>query len=148
LYNNLPQSQTPYYQQQYVGGYNGYYNSTAYPNKPIQMEQQVPTYLTPSPNYIKGRPVVSIDEARASQIDLDGSLYVFTDIGNKKIYTKQINIDGTATLNTYSLIEDEVAAPPPAYVTKAEFNQALAQIQAMFMSREKEDDKKAAASNF
>jgi hypothetical protein len=39
-------------------------------------------------NYIKGRPVVSIDEARASQIDLDGSLYVFPDLGNKKIYTK------------------------------------------------------------
>jgi hypothetical protein len=42
----------------------------------------------PQTNYIKGRPVVSIDEARASQIDLDGSLYVFPDLGNKKIYTK------------------------------------------------------------
>jgi len=44
--------------------------------------------MVPQTNYIKGRPVVSIDEARASQIDLDGSLYVFPDLGNKKIYTK------------------------------------------------------------
>jgi hypothetical protein len=57
-------------------------------------------------NYIKCRPVASIDEARASQIDLDGSLNVFTDIGNKKIYTKQINLDGTATLNTYTLLTE------------------------------------------
>jgi hypothetical protein len=50
--------------------------------------QQMTMMPSPAPNYIKGRPVVSIDEARASQIDLDGSLYVFPDLGNKKIYTK------------------------------------------------------------
>jgi hypothetical protein len=47
-----------------------------------------PAFMMPQQNYIKGRPVVSIDEARASQIDLDGSLYVFPDLNNKKIYTK------------------------------------------------------------
>lgn len=40
----------------------------------------------------KGRPVSSKEEARAAQIDFDGSLWIFTDIGNGKIYTKQINI--------------------------------------------------------
>jgi len=48
----------------------------------------MPSLLPAQQNFIKGRPVVSIDEARTSQIDLDGSLYVFPDLGNKKIYTK------------------------------------------------------------
>ena len=82
----------------------------------------------PAQNYIKGRPVVSIDEARASQIDLDGSLYVFPDLGNKKIYTKQINLDGTATFNTFELAVP-CEAPQPAYVTKEELNEILAQFK-------------------
>ena len=87
MYNNLTQPNP------YMYGYNipGY-------QRQIQMQGEAPTvantqpYITqmtaPQVNYIKGRPVVSIDEARASQIDLDGSLYVFPDLGNKKIYTK------------------------------------------------------------
>lgn len=145
MYNNIniPQTQMPYYQY-------GYGNATVpySSNRPIQMEQTpiaAPTYINPNMNYIKGRPVVSMEEARASQIDLDGSMYVFTDIGNKKIYTKQINADGTASLNTYVLEEDKYVSPPE-YVTKAEFNQALAQIQAILSSRE--DEKKIVASNF
>lgn len=42
---------------------------------------------------IKGRPVSSYDEAKASMIDLDGSLFVFTDIANGCIYTKQILLE-------------------------------------------------------
>jgi hypothetical protein len=52
---------------------------------------------------LKGRPVASFEEARAAQIDLDGSISLFPDMGNKKIYTKRINPDGTATLDTYTL---------------------------------------------
>ena len=47
-----------------------------------QMQPQVPQGL-------KGRPVSSIEEVRAAQIDFDGSLFVFPDIANKKIYTNQ-----------------------------------------------------------
>ena len=47
--------------------------------------------------------VSSIEEARASLIDFDGSIFYFPDLANKRIYTKQINIDGTATLNVYEL---------------------------------------------
>ena len=54
--------------------------------------------------FLKCRPVSSKEEARAYQIDLDGSLWVFTDIGNEKIYTKQVNNDGTATFKTYSFV--------------------------------------------
>lgn len=58
-------------------------------------------------NVLKGRPVSSYDEAKASMIDLDGSLFVFTDIANNCIYTKQILLDGTAELKTYVLQEQK-----------------------------------------
>ena len=50
-------------------------------------------------NTLKGRPVSSIEEVRAAQIDFDGSLFVFPDIANKCIYTKQISATGAAILN-------------------------------------------------
>lgn len=68
---------------------------------------------------IKGRPVASIEEARASIIDFDGSIFYFPDLANKRIYTKQINMDGSAILNVYELklapIEHE------DFVTREEF---------------------------
>ena len=80
-----------------------------------QMEQQYPQFAQQpmgqgitqqqAPVYIKCRAVTSIDEAKAAMIDLDGSLHVFTDIPHRKIYTKQINLDGTASMNIYSLDE-------------------------------------------
>ena len=59
-----------------------------------------------SNQFLKCRPVSSKEEAIAYQIDLDGSLWVFTDVGNGKIYTKQVNNDGTATFKTYAFKED------------------------------------------
>ena len=56
---------------------------------------------------LKGRPVSSYDEAKASMIDLDGTLFVFTDIANHCIYTKQILLDGSAELKTYVLQEQK-----------------------------------------
>jgi hypothetical protein len=49
--------------------------------------------------------VSSLEEARATSIDFDGSIFYFPDLANRKIYTKQINLDGTATLNMYELRE-------------------------------------------
>lgn len=57
--------------------------------------------------FLKCRPVSSKEQAQALQIDLDGSLWVFTDIGNEKIYTKQINADGTASFKTSQMKELE-----------------------------------------
>lgn len=89
--------------------------------------QEQPVVQNYALNYIKGRPVVSIDEARAAQIDLDGSLYVFPDLGNKKIYTKQINMDGTATFNVFELAPQvSISSEQPTnYVTKDELNAIL-----------------------
>lgn len=83
---------------------------------PISNPSMPPNFNSaPNPkNFVKCRAVTSIDEAKASMIDLDGSIHVFTDLGNKKIYTKQINLDGTATLNTYVLQENPEPIPTSA----------------------------------
>lgn len=109
---NIALGNNPYYQYPY----------DQHTRRLSQMEQN---YM---PQYIKGRPVVSIEEARAAQIDLDGTLFVFTDIGNGKIYTKQVSLDGIAVLNTYSLVENEEPLEE-GYVTKAEFQKAIGMIQ-------------------
>lgn len=98
------------------GSYNGLYGVNPYQNQLqqnrfVQTEQYGGYGCTPN-NYqmqnvtqqtLKGRPVSSFDEAKASMIDLDGSLFVFTDVANNKIYTKQILLDGSAELKVYSL---------------------------------------------
>lgn len=113
---NFPQQPQYYYQPQFQ-------QRPQMPSQPMQMETQAPM----PQNFLKGRPVVSIEEARAAQIDLDGSLHIFTDIGNKKIYTKQINLDGTATLNVYQLIEDTTSS---GYITRDEFEKAIQSLRA------------------
>lgn len=83
-----------------------------------------------SNQFLKCRPVSSKDEARAYQIDLDGSLWVFTDVGNGKIYTKKVNNDGTATFKTYAFTEDENPYNSTEYVTKEEFNRVVQTLMA------------------
>lgn len=83
---------------------------------------------------LKGRPVSSLEEARASSIDFDGSIFYFPDLANRRIYTKQINLDGTSTLNMYELKElPTVVAPTPIddslFITREEFEQALNQLR-------------------
>ena len=90
---------------------------------------QAPTQPPRQPSYsLKGRPVSSLEEARALSIDFDGSVFYFPDLANKKIYTKQINMDGTATLNMYELKPMPVV-PTADYITRAEFESALLKIQ-------------------
>jgi hypothetical protein len=122
MFQNLPQQGMNYYNPPYGGGQ---YQQRL--DAMMQNQQMYPQMLS-QPNYLKGRPVVSIEEARAAQIDLDGSLFIFTDIGNKKIYTKQINLDGTATLNTYSL-EDKTLPVTESFVTKSELEEILSNLR-------------------
>ena len=78
----------------------------------------------------------SIEEARATSIDFDGSVFYFPDLANRRIYTKQINIDGTASLNVYEL-RNEPVVNSPQYVTREEFETTLAQLkQAMTNKQE------------
>jgi hypothetical protein len=107
----------------------------AYLSQQMQPAQQIQA------NFFKGRPVASIDEARAAQIDFDGSLYIFTDLGKGKIYTKQFNPDGTVTLNTFAIFEEK-EPEVNEYVTKDEFNLAINEIRNMFGSKENQTQKK------
>jgi hypothetical protein len=76
---------------------------------------------------LKGRPVSSLEEARATGIDFDGSVFYFPDLANKRIYTKQINLDGTASLNMYELKELPLptAIDSGNFITRQEFNEAM-----------------------
>lgn len=68
-------------------------------------QRQMPQYVS-QPNWNNRiRPVSSVEEVRASSIDFDGSIFYFPDQANKKIYTKQINLDGTASIFMYELKE-------------------------------------------
>lgn len=95
--------------------YNNYYPQTT--------QQQQTQYR---PAYLKGRPVASIEEARATSIDFDGSIFFFPDLANKKIYTKQINMDGTLSLNMYELKELPIEGiNEGSYITRDEFENAI-----------------------
>ena len=96
FYPNYPQYGTGqryavYDQQMQTPIYNNY--------NTMQQRQQV--------QQIKCFPVSSYDEAKATMIDLDGSLFVFVDIANNCIYTKQVLLDGTAPIKIYRMEQQE-----------------------------------------
>ena len=103
---------------------------------PVQSTYQMPVYRQGPPQTgLKGRLVSSLEEARATSIDFDGSVFYFPDLANKRIYTKQINIDGTASLYVYELREmpvvNETSGFVPSvekFVTREEFERVLAQL--------------------
>ncbi len=96
-------------------------------NPYLNYYQRMPQIQMPS--VLKGYPVSSIDEARAANIDFDGSITFFPDLNNKKIYTKQIQMDGSLAFNVYEL--KDIVIPPKEetkqkeYVTRDEFNELL-----------------------
>lgn len=120
---NYPQYGNAYQQnsiQPITGGYQSYQTQ-----QPVAQVQQTPQQI------IKGRPVSSYDEAKASMIDLDGSMFVFPDIANKRIYTKQIMLDGSAELKVYALVEQnktDETQNSEQYVLKTDFDKAMGAI--------------------
>lgn len=112
MYNT--QSQPTYQQQSYMV------------NRPIYQQPMPQPFMG-----LKGRPVASIEEARGSIIDFDGSIFYFPDLANKRIYTKQINMDGTALMLMYELKElpTEESSANAQYVTREEFETALASLR-------------------
>lgn len=116
---NYPQQQFP------IQGQAGY--------RPITQFPQWPQTTTPLGSV---RPVSSIEEVRAYPIDFDGSTFYFADIANKKIYTKQINLDGTVSINLYELQEFSKAdqSADLSFVTKQEFEDTVNKIRIAFES--------------
>lgn len=90
--------------------------------------------LTPPQMMLKGRPVSSLEEVRATGIDFDGSIFYFPDIANKRIYTKQINPDGTFTLLMYEQKELPTPIDNSSYVTKQEFGEVIELLKKQIMS--------------
>ena len=118
---------------------------------PIYGQQFRQTYSPSGPNWTNRiRPVSSIEEVRASAIDFDGSVFYFPDLANKKIYTKQINLDGTASLNMYELKEIPVAATAEVntfnFITREEFNNAIMELRGSLAQPVYEDPEPPTAS--
>ena len=144
MYNYTPYGvgMSPYQQQltqnrmeQLQGQYNNMYNQNV-----MQGQQQQNIQM------LKSRPVSSYDEAKAAMIDLDGSMFVFTDIANKRIYTKQIMLDGSAELKVYTLQEQNIKEQKQNtdYVLQSDFEQAIEILQNQILELKgvKEDEQK------
>lgn len=106
------------------------YNSYPYGNTGYLSPQAQYMQYNSQPSGLKGRPVSSIEEVRAAQIDFDGSLFVFPDIANKRIYTKQIKLDGTAEMKVFTQVES--TPPIPAYVTREELDSTIEALKQSF----------------
>lgn len=121
-----------------------YQNYNYYPQQQPQMQGYPPRQQIQSTG-LKGRPVSSLEEAKASIIDFDGSVFFFPDLANRKIYTKQINLDGTASLNMYELkeipIENSNTSIPNNYITREEFEEAINQLKSNLIHTSSEQQK-------
>lgn len=113
------QVQQPMPQQMPMYG-QGQQNPNLYGGRQQPQQMQVPTQQ----QFIKAIPVTSFDEAKAAMIDFDGSLFIFANIQNGEIYTKQLNINtGSCDLKVYSLLNNlgnQGAAPQVANVQELE----------------------------
>lgn len=101
-----------------------------------QTQSNIPMAASGAPqptNFLRGRPVTSMEEAKVAQIEFDGALNIFTDIANKRIYTKQINLDGTSSFNVYCKTEIEPEKPLKVsdYVTREEYNELLNKFESL-----------------
>ena len=100
--------------------------------------QQQPSASAPMPprmpqfGGLKGHPVSSLEEVKATSIDFDGSIFYFPDIANKRIYTKTVGMDGIAALNMYELKPLPSNPEVGEFVTRQEFEQAMSKIAELF----------------
>lgn len=104
------------------GPYNPYAGATQQMQQRLnylQQQQQMyqPAYqqsMQQAPVQLKGRIVTSIDEAKAAQVDLDGSSTYFPAPAEGKVYEKLIGMDGLPIFRVYQLQQDG-GMQAPAY---------------------------------
>lgn len=122
-----------YYQQQP----NMTTNYTQRPQQPMNL------------GFLKGHPVSSLEEVKATSIDFDGSIFYFPDIANKKIYTKVVGLDGVASLNMYELKplpqENQLTGD---FITRQEFDSAMTRISELFAAQQQKTKEPTAPSEF
>lgn len=109
------------YGNNYGNGYGNGYATTQ--QNTMQQSQQIArlSYVT------------CIDEAKAAQIPLDGSITVFVNVQNGEIYTKQLDNNGLADLKLYRRVQN-VSQQNVQYVPVQDFN-ALTEKVKMLESR-------------
>ena len=91
-YNPYPQIQANYPQ--------------AFPQRYPQQQMQMPVN-----NIVKGRVVTGIEEARAAQVDLDGTPSYFPSLGEGKIYVKYIGMDGLPVFQAFVVEQPKPQMP-------------------------------------
>lgn len=101
-----------------------------YQQQPSSIMPQQRIVSPPIPQFggLKGHPVSSLEEVKATSIDFDGSIFYFPDIANKKIYTKTVGLDGIAQLNMYELKPLPTEPVSGEFVTRQEFEQAMGKV--------------------
>ena len=91
------------------GQYNPYMGATPQMQQRLnylqQQQQQMyqPTMQQPMTMALKGRIVTGMDEAKAAQIDLDGTSTFFPCPAEGKIYEKSIDLNGLPVFRVYQL---------------------------------------------
>ena len=98
-YNPYRQAYNPYPQIQ------ANYPQT-YPQRYPQQQMQMPVN-----NIVKGRVVTGIEEARAAQVDLDGTPSYFPSLGEGKIYVKYIGMDGLPVFQSFVVEQPKPQMP-------------------------------------
>lgn len=72
----------------------------------MQPQVQQPMQLYPQyqqqSNMLKGRVVSSVEEARAAQIEFDGSVFYFPSPSENKVYLKGMDMSGNVFFDTYT----------------------------------------------
>lgn len=97
-------------------------------------QQQPAQRIMPGPQGLKGRPVSSVDEVKATPVDFDGSIFYFPNLANNKIFTKQVNLDGTSLIRVYELVETPIQLTSQPFidenklVTKEEFSTTIQEL--------------------
>lgn len=97
------------------GQYNPYLGATPQMQQRLanlqqqQFYQQQPLMNTGyvQPTILKGRPVTNLEEAKAAQIDLDGSSTFFPCLADGKIYEKSIDLNGVPVFKVYELVKQQ-----------------------------------------
>lgn len=103
--------------------YGNYYNPYPAYDENMQkrlseLQRQQQAYSQPRPPIIKGRIVMGVEEAKAAQIDLDGTSTFFPCPAEGKIYEKSIDLNGLPVFRVYELARQ----PEPQRIVYAEQN--------------------------
>lgn len=105
-------------------GYNYYNQNANMQNRLATMDQQyTQQYVRPQVNpmsALSGRIVTGMEEARASQIPLDGTISYFPSPAENKIYVKSIDMQGLPIFLTYEL-QHNVVPIQQQYVDNSSF---------------------------